>query len=231
MSTHRGRGAAERRVEPPDSLDDFPTPPWAARAIAQHVKAQGWADFGSSVWEPAANRGAFWHGLSGEFDCVHASDIFAYPDCAVRNIHTPVDFLLPGSESDDPIDWVMTNPPFRLAAEFAERALQVARVGCALLVRNAFVEGEGRYAGLFSTLPPTQLVYFSERVVMLKGRLIRAGEIDPVASRDKGKEVKASTNRASMVAIWVKDHARMPCDWIPPGSRLRLEQEGDYELW
>lgn len=232
MASNRNIGARERRVEPHDSLDDFPTPPWAARAACEYVVAMGWADRGQCVLEPAVNRGAFWTGLIDYFETVHASDIFAYPECVVRNAHTPVDFLLPGGlPFDGPLHWVMTNPPFRLAAEFIHRALDVASVGCVMLLRGAFTEGAERYETLFRPNPPTQIVHFCERVVMLKGRLIRAGDLDPVASADKGKPVKASIAKAHSLFIWKHGADRLPCDWIPPGSWLRLEREGDYDLF
>ena len=226
MTSNRNMGAREHRVEPGDSLDDFPTPPWAARAICEHLEHTFDFDLTTkSVWEPACNRGAFARGLQDWFQRMYLTDVFDY---GLETMDAQVDFSM--AQSFQPVDFVMTNPPFRLAAEFIDRALQVSQIGCAFLVRNAFVEGEDRHQKLFGKTPPTQLLYFSERVVMLKGRLGRANEIDPVATRDKGKDVKASTPRASMVAIWIKDHERLPCAWVPPGTRLRLEREGDYDL-
>jgi hypothetical protein len=48
----------QQRSEPHDSLDDFPTPPWATRALCEWLR-----DFHEeqmhtmNVREPAANRG------------------------------------------------------------------------------------------------------------------------------------------------------------------------------
>jgi hypothetical protein len=47
-----------RRVEPPDSLDYFPTPPWATRALFRHVlPALGVAAPLGCTWEPACGAG------------------------------------------------------------------------------------------------------------------------------------------------------------------------------
>ena len=45
-------------------------------------------------------------------------------------------------------DFVVTNPPFSLAVEFALRALEVAHRGVALLVRTNWLAGGERYRGL-----------------------------------------------------------------------------------
>lgn len=232
MTSHRNRGARERRVEPHDSLDDFPTPPWAARAICEHLRLVLGLDLPAmTLWEPAFNRGAFARGAMDYFGDGYFTDIFDY---GTGEIDAMVDFTMAPPGRD--VDIVATNPPFRLAAEFIERGMQVSRVGCAFLVRNAFAEGAERWRSIYRDNPPTQLLYFSERVVMLKSRLIRDGDFDPVATEfarrkdpDAGDR-KASTTRASMVAIWLHNHERLPCAWVPPETRLRLEKEGDYDL-
>ena len=61
-------------------------------------------------------------------------------------------------------DWVITNPPFRLAEEFVARSLNVARKGVAILARTVFLESVGRYEAIFKINPPTVFAQFSERV-------------------------------------------------------------------
>jgi len=77
------------------------------------------------------------------------------------------------------VDWVITNPPFRLAEEFVQRSLIVARKGVAILARTVFIESVGRYHNLFELNPPTIFAQYSERVPMVRGRL------DPKASTAK----------------------------------------------
>jgi hypothetical protein len=48
-----------RRLEPPDALDFFCTPPWATRALCEHVlfASGGPYPMPLSAWEPAAGEG------------------------------------------------------------------------------------------------------------------------------------------------------------------------------
>ena len=53
---YKSHAVIARRVEPADSPDDFPTPPWATRALLQHVLSS--AELGSlTCLEPACGAG------------------------------------------------------------------------------------------------------------------------------------------------------------------------------
>jgi hypothetical protein len=68
-----------RRHEPPNSLEFFPTPPWATRALFRHVlQAIGVKEVGR-VWEPACGEGHM-AAVIAEFtqEPVIATDIFGY---------------------------------------------------------------------------------------------------------------------------------------------------------
>ncbi|MDG4885709.1 SAM-dependent methyltransferase, partial [Mesorhizobium sp. WSM4884] len=58
-------------------------------------------------------------------------------------------------------DWVITNPPFRLAEDFIERAFIVARKGVAILARTVFLESVGRYENIFTANPPVKFAQFT----------------------------------------------------------------------
>ena len=124
------------------------------------------------------------------------------------------DYLF-GSESDFEVtDWTITNPPFRLAEDFIERALCLSRVGVAVIVRSAFLEGQGRYYRLFGDNPPSQVLQFTERVVMHKGRL----------------SPKGSTATAYAWLVWLKGGPPpvvTRLGWIAP-TKDRLEVPSDY---
>ena len=112
----------------------------------------------------------------------------------------------------DAYDWVITNPPFRLAEEFVLRAMPMARRGVAMLTRTVFLESVGRFGRMFSPYPPSKVAQFTERVPMVKGRL------------DK----KASTATGYAWIVWERDFVGPTrLMWIPP-CRKRLEQDGDY---
>ncbi len=102
--------------------------------------------------------------LKEYFKQVRCSDAFDYGYAPVR------DFLDVPYETNA-VDWVITNPPFRLAEEFIARSLLVARRGVAILARTVFLESVGRYQRLFEHSPPDIFAQFVERVPMVKGRL------------------------------------------------------------
>ena len=84
--------------------------------------------------------------LADYFADVHSSDVFDYGFGSIS------DFLK--AKPVVPYDWVITNPPFRLAEDFIDRSLKIARHGVAMLVRTVFIESVGRYERLFKTRAP-----------------------------------------------------------------------------
>ncbi|MEM8615448.1 MAG: SAM-dependent methyltransferase [Pseudomonadota bacterium] len=207
------------RSEPTDSLDDFPTPPWAGRALFEKVliprgvfrPIDGKLP---TCWEPAANRGHLLLALLRYFRRVDYSDIHDYGlvGCVIR------DYLDDGALDADArpsADWLITNPPFKLAVQFALQALIDAGVGVALFVRTQWMESEGRFRALFQDNPPDLWAVFCERVPIVKGR------IDP--------EARSATSYSWV--IWHgldKDRDRTTeLVWIPR-CREEMERAGDY---
>lgn len=211
-----------QRVEPHDSLDDFPTQPWAARALLEEIVIPNMVRFfpgqfpaRQTAWEPACNRGYLVRPLREYFASVHASDVCDY-SAEWAGQERVADFLFPFSEpphiAAHGVDWIITNPPFRLAEQFTQRALNIARTGVAMLVRTGFLEGVGRYENLFSKHPPTIVAQFSERLNLV------AGCVDPKASRPT----------AYCWLVWMNLVAPQPFHWIAP-CRARLEKPSDYD--
>jgi hypothetical protein len=196
-----------QRTEPKDSRDDFPTPPWATRALMEHVLEGTNTLAQMSCLEPACGAGHMAKVLKEYFGKVHCSDAYDYGFVQVR------DFLTFPYEINT-ADWIITNPPFRLAEEFVLRALAIARRGVAILARTVFLESVGRYDDIFRHRPPTKFAQFVERVPMVKGRLDR----------------KATTATGYAWFVWEKNVAGAPrLTWIPP-CRKQLERPGDYDL-
>ena len=195
-----------QRHEAHDSLDHFPTPPWATRSLCEwldqdtdeQIQAQ-------TCWEPACAEGHMSRPLAEYFRDVRSSDVHDYGFGEVD------DFLMPprGPASD----WIITNPPFRLGEQFATTARSRAKIGVALLVRVAFLESADRYGALYRDSPPSDILQFVERVPMFKGRLDRHG----------------STATAYCWLIWRKSEFGRPTQfhWIAP-CRKRLERDADY---
>lgn len=222
MSQNTSSAVMQQRAEPHDSLDDFPTPPWATRALCEWLAQQGYDLSEMTCREPAANRGHMVKPLKETFGNVVASDVFDY------GVGFPVhDFLFGPAGLLDMSDWVITNPPFRLAEQFVARALELSRVGVAMIVRTAFLESEGR-EWLSASMQPAFVLVHAERVVMLKGRLVRAGAPD-VANLDPktGKPRKASSATSYAWIVWIKGETDTRLRRIEK-CRLRLEREGDY---
>jgi hypothetical protein len=205
MMKYQSYAVTAQRVEPKDSPDDFPTPPWATRALIEHVVNNKRDLKLLTCLEPACGAGHMSKVLKEYFGEVRSADAFRYGYGPVR------DFLTYPYETNA-VDWVITNPPFRLAEEFVLRALTVARRGVAILARTVFLESVGRYETIFRDSPPSKFAQFVERVPMIKGRL----------------DMKATTATGYAWFVWDKSVSKGPqLVWIPP-CRRTLERKSDY---
>jgi hypothetical protein len=208
----KGGGAVmAQRTEPPDSLDDFPTPPWSTRALFSHVI--GARPLWESVWEPACGRGLMSEVLTEHFaGQVYASDVHDY-----GHGYAVGSFLGEGADrAACPFqpDWVITNPPFNLAQDFLQRGLAEARIGVALLLRLAWLESQKRWQGIYSVTPPHTVAIFVERVPMHRGRWEPDG-VTMTAYAWFVWQASAGAQRESRLI------------WIPPGQRKALEHPDD----
>lgn len=223
MVQNTSHAVMAQRHEAGTSLDDFPTPPWGTRAGIEHALYRSDVPFrlppaqGLTVWEPTANRGHMVTPLREYFGTVIGTDVHDYG--AGFAVH---DFLLPVPARD--FDLVITNPPFRLATAFVRRAMQVARLGCAVLVRGTWMETVERYE-LFGEHPPALVAQFAERVAMVKGRLLDPSRLYP--DPETGKLKRPSTATAYAWIVWHRGTTETRMRWIPP-CRRQLEREGDY---
>lgn len=218
MSQNTSSAVMQQRSEPHDSLDFFPTPPWATRALMEHIIIPQLGLLGRkqlrsmTCWEPACGMGDMAHPLTEYFGRVLASDVHDY-----NGSFSPIDFLLPGTEPPSVVlggvEWIITNPPFALAEQFIERAHQFKNWrGTAMLVRSAFLEGVGRWGRLFSINPPSLVAQFTERVPMHKGKLTATG----------------STATSYCWLVWMAEtRVDTRVIWIPP-CRKNLERASDY---
>jgi len=212
------RAIAPRRQEPADSLDFFPTPPWATRALLEDVLL---AVFGESieglqVWEPACGEGHI-SGVLEEYGAkVAATDIFDYSldGRSPPGWRGTTDFLDP-DQGGSP-DWIITNTPFGpVALEMALKALRLTKRGLALFVRQQWLETPGRYERLFKDQPPAIYAQFVERVPLHKGRW----------------EPEGDTLTAYCWLVWFPGRAAAGTRmiWIPPGRREVRSRVDDVE--
>ena len=191
---------AQRR-EPPNSLDFFPTPPWATRALLRHVLPAVLDGFHiCSAWDPCCGEGHMAEILREDIALVTASDVFDY-----GKGYAVADFLAADTAIVPRCDLVAMNPPFNAAVAFVEKAMTQATVVAALL-RTAWIEGEDRYERLFRDRPPTVFAPFVERVAMLRGRW----------------EPGASSATSYAWFVWVEGATPQAPFWIPPGRKRAL---------
>jgi hypothetical protein len=212
-------GGAERRDRGGQDADYYPTPPWATRALLGLLDDQ-YGPLGR-VWEPACGGGHMAEVLREAGHDVLATDLFDHG--YVGRDGELTDFLSPKAAALGPVDWVITNPPFKLADQFVQVGLERAGEGVAVLCRLQFLEGVKR-SGLhfggnevgdgLSILAP-----FCERVAMVRGRY------------DPG----ASTNMAYAWFIYLKDidHRLAPTVIKPfmPGTRAAMTRPYDAEKY
>jgi hypothetical protein len=217
MTTPRGRTAVmARRVEPPDALDFFPTPPWATRALCEIVLRREPAKWRrGTCWDPCAGEGHMAEVLREYFHQVWASDVFDYGrGYAVGSFigEGPDRAECPGWTRPH---WIVMNPPFNGALKFVLRALREATKGVAVFVRSAWIaEASARYEQLFRPFPPAIDAPFVERVPLHKGRW----------------EPDGSTTTSYSWIVWHLPTApgRITIkQWIPPGQRERLTRPDD----
>jgi hypothetical protein len=90
------------------------------------------------VWEPCCGPGSIVRELRAAGHSVRASDLVDYgcPDAESR-----IDFLMERNAGD--AEAIVTNPPFKLAAEFIEHGLTLVPT-VIMLLRLAFLESERR---------------------------------------------------------------------------------------
>jgi len=200
-------GTVIRKTSYSDTLDDFPTPPWATRVFFKYVST---IKFNSRHFlEPAAGRGDMVRVVRERGLRCTASDIISYgqPGFAVKDycdlgvVFTPYDVLL-------------TNPPFKFAEAFVTRGLREARVGVGVLCRSMWTESASRYRRVFEKTPPTRIALFSKRMPATHGKVIRRG---------------ASIMSHSW--FWwdlTSPLGKTEFTWIPPEAQSELEKDEDY---
>ena len=229
MVQNTSSAVMQQRSEAKDSLEDFPTPPWATRAlIAAMSRIYGYDPAKMDVAEPACNRGFMVMPLEESFRTVIASDVYDY-----GSGYPTHDYLLDAKPNQ--VEATFTNPPFRLAEEFIQQGLRASRVYTAMLVRAAFTEGVGRYNRLFRSQPPSDIFQFAERVIMHKG-FLRDPEKhywNPEKKNKDGTEgawVKPSTATSYCWIVW-RAHAQpgTKYHWIAP-CRREFTRPGDYPI-
>lgn len=166
--------------------DLYETPPEAVRAL---LLAEQLPDV---IWEPACGPGSIVRVLRGAGKTVYATDLVDYE--SRDQDESGWDFLL---EQQLPIGVraIVTNPPFKNAADFVRKALDLGAAKIAMLMRLAFLEGSGRS----DVLDGGKLA----RVYVFRNRL-------PLMHRDGWDGPKSTNTMAFAWFVWDQDHSGAP---------------------
>jgi hypothetical protein len=141
--------------KPRQAEDFYKTPPFCTRALLKVER------FTHLIHEPACGDGAVADVLKEAGHLVFADDLV---DRGYGNVGC--DFL---ATLVRPCNVLVTNPPYKLADEFALHALELGYEHIALLCRLAWLEGAGRYKRLWSQHPPSRIWTFSPRQTLWRG--------------------------------------------------------------
>lgn len=208
------------RQHPKGSLDYFPTPPWATRAVVYEVLRPYGIDTRTKlVRDPCCGGGHMVAPLKDMFGSVDFSDVHDWgiqPEIRDFTFETRESLEVDGHTAPD---WIFCNPPFEIAEQVLDRALAIATEGVAFFVRLGWLAGQERYRTIYGPRPPRFVCPFSERVALIEGVW------DP----------EASTATDYAWYIWTLDetseYRRMPEVWhLPPGMQDRYTRNSDMSL-
>lgn len=112
------------------------------------------------IYEPAAGDGAIVKPFQAAGYTVTASDLVDY---GLENCQSGVDYLKADLPSG--VEGIVSNPPYKLAVKFAEKALREVPY-LALLLRTNFLESTSRLP-FFRANPPARIWISSRRLPMM----------------------------------------------------------------
>ena len=187
MTVRKNAASVSERKKPKEgTLDFYPTPAWSTRALFENVLTN-WDLFRTWQWkvyEPAAGEGHIVEVLKEYFyeHNIIASDIhdYGYKYDFIRDfvIAPPVE-----------CDFIITNPPFKLANQFIKRALEVASTCVCIFGKIQLLEGVNRWRQIYRQTPPSIIAPFTSRVTLYENE-----------ERDSGGQMMFAWY------IWIKDN-------------------------
>ena len=150
-------GASNHSIEERETNDFYATEPKAVELLLAQEQ------FNTDIWECACGAGHMSKVLIEHGYNVKSSDII---DRGFENTEI-IDFLKVGT-MEKPMD-IITNPPYKYAAEFVEHALELQRRGgrVAMFLKLTFLEGKARKK-FFEKYPPKVLYVSSARLQCAK---------------------------------------------------------------
>ena len=180
---------SNRRLVEPEGPDFYPTPSWGTLALLKYV------GFDGKILEPCCGDGAMSEVLKSSGCVVESSDIID------RGYGEVCDFL----SITEPQANIVTNPPFNIAADLIDHALNIATGKSCFLLRTAFLESKRRFEMFYRHRAPSTVLVFSERLSMYP----------------KGYEVNGGGTTSYSWFIWDNDatDGETRIVWIEPGMK------------
>jgi hypothetical protein len=183
-------GSGNSRAALADRGNDlYETPPEAVHALLAHE------DLPQRIWEPACGPGSIVRVLAALGHSVYATDLVTYGSRWQQP--GSIDFLMETRDWGN-TDAIVTNPPFKLAARFAEHALSLCprvylllRLGFITAGNRDDIDGRARRA----VLDGGQLA----RVLVFRNRL-------PMMHRDGWEGKRASSQQDHAWFVWDRNH-------------------------
>lgn len=135
--------------------DFYPTPEYATRELLRRVpQIRGY------ILEPCVGDGAIARVVDGGDRVVYGSDVDPQMNCSFCGDATREDFWASVKDVmfEDRIDWVVTNPPFNVAAQIIPLAYKHADKGIAMLLRLSYLEPTEDRGRWLNEHPPSALI-------------------------------------------------------------------------
>lgn len=154
---------ASNHSEVERELNDFyATPPIATKELIKYLKENYPEIDNDVIWEPACGKGHISQALINEgFNVVstYLIDRGYRPGLYGENCN----FL--SEKNDYAAVHIITNPPYKYAQEFVEKAMEILKDGklCCMFLKLTFLEGKKQYE-MFKKFPPEKILVFSSRV-------------------------------------------------------------------
>lgn len=187
-SVYKALGASNHCDEERETHDYYATPPIATELLCELE------DFTDVVWEPCCGEGHISKVIESKGYKVKSTDLID------RGFGTGgVDFLsCTGPVYND----IVTNPPYSLAAQFVEHAMDIVADGhkVIMFLKLSFLEGKSRRE-LFKKYPPKMVWVSSSRLGCAKN-----GEF----KQNKDGTLKADSAVAYGWFVWVKGFHGVP---------------------
>ena len=144
--------AVNQRNKDAQENDYYATDPKAVELLLEQEK------FCSTIWEPACGEGHI-----SEVLRAHGYDVCS-SDLIDRGYGEVEDFLSPDNNMQVNVD-IITNPPYKFAKQFVEKALSLVGDGhkVAMFLKLTFLEGQARRE-LFKHSPPSVVYVSSARL-------------------------------------------------------------------